>query len=115
MEKLLLRSCIKCQSLRLFSSPTQHFTHGVHTTASLRQKAGSGKVGSWRRIRRGLLYGIGGATASGGILYAIADEPQRRKVRVLLGGIKRFFRLEINLPLPNCILVYCLHFSEGKC
>lgn len=88
----MLRSCIKCQPLRLFSSPTQLSTHGVHTTASLRQKAGSGKVGGWRRIRRGLLYGIGGATASGGILYAIADEPQRRKVRVLLGGIKRFFR-----------------------
>nr|XP_034318113.1 uncharacterized aarF domain-containing protein kinase 5 isoform X2 [Crassostrea gigas] len=92
MEKLVLRSCIKCQSLRFFSSPTQLSTHWVHTTASLRQKAGSGKVGGWRRIRRGLLYGIGGATASGGILYAIADEPQRRKVRVLLGGIKRFFR-----------------------
>lgn len=88
----MLRSCIKCQSLRFFSSPTQLSTHWVHTTASLRQKAGSGKVGGWRRIRRGLLYGIGGATASGGILYAIADEPQRRKVRVLLGGIKRFFR-----------------------
>lgn len=88
----MLRSCIKCQSLRFFSSPTQLSTHGVHTTASLRQKAGGGKVGGWRRIRRGLLYGIGGATASGGILYAIADEPQRRKVRVLLGGIKRFFR-----------------------
>lgn len=92
MEKLVLRSCIKCQSLRFFSSPTQLSTHWVHTTASLRQKAGGGKVGGWRRIRRGLLYGIGGATASGGILYAIADEPQRRKVRVLLGGIKRFFR-----------------------
>lgn len=88
----MLRSCIKCQSLRFFSSPTQLSTHWVHTTASLRQKAGGGKVGGWRRIRRGLLYGIGGATASGGILYAIADEPQRRKVRVLLGGIKRFFR-----------------------
>lgn len=88
----MLRSCIKCQSIRFFFSPTHHFTHGIHTTASLRQKAGSGKVGSWKRIRRGLLYGIGGATASGGILYAIADEPQRRKVRVLLGGIKRFFR-----------------------
>lgn len=88
----MLRSCIKCQSLRFFSSPTQLSTHGIHTTASLRQKAGGGKVGGWRRIRRGLLYGIGGATASGGILYAIADEPQRRKVRVLLGGIKRFFR-----------------------
>lgn len=88
----MLRSCINCQSIRFFFSPTHHFTHGIHTTASLRQKAGSGKVGSWRRIRRGLLYGIGGATASGGILYAIADEPQRRKVRVLLGGIKRFFR-----------------------
>lgn len=87
----MLRSCINCQSIRFFS-PTHHFTHGIHTTASLRQKAGSGKVGSWKRIRRGLLYGIGGATASGGILYAIADEPQRRKVRVLLGGIKRFFR-----------------------
>ncbi|XP_052718365.1 uncharacterized aarF domain-containing protein kinase 5-like isoform X2 [Crassostrea angulata] len=92
MEKLVLRSCIKCQSLRFFSSPTQLSTHWVHTTASLRQKAGGGKVGGWRRIRRGLLYGIGGATASSGILYAIADEPQRRKVRVLLGGIKRFFR-----------------------
>lgn len=92
MEKLVLRSCIKCQSIRFFFSPTHHFTHGIHTTASLRQKAGSGKVGSWKRIRRGLLYGIGGATASGNILYAIADEPQRRKVRVLLGGIKRFFR-----------------------
>lgn len=88
----MLRSCIKCQSLRFFSSPTQLSTHWVHTTASLRQKAGGGKVGGWRRIKRGLLYGIGGATASGGILYAIADEPQRRKVRVLLGGIKRFFR-----------------------
>lgn len=88
----MLRSCIKCQSLRFFSSPTQLSTHGIHTTASLRQKAGGGKVGGWRRIRRGLLYGIGGATASSGILYAIADEPQRRKVRVLLGGIKRFFR-----------------------
>lgn len=88
----MLRSCIKCQSLRFFSSPTQLSSHWVHTTASLRQKAGGGKVGGWRRIRRGLLYGIGGATASGGILYAIADEPQRRKVRVLLGGIKRFFR-----------------------
>lgn len=88
----MLRSCIKCQSLRFFSSPTQLSTHGIHTTASLRQKAGGGKVGGWKRIRRGLLYGIGGATASSGILYAIADEPQRRKVRVLLGGIKRFFR-----------------------
>lgn len=88
----MLRSCIKCQSLRFFSSPTQLSTHGIHTTASLRQKAGGGKVGGWRRIRRGLLYGICGATASSGILYAIADEPQRRKVRVLLGGIKRFFR-----------------------
>lgn len=88
----MLRSCIKCQSLRFFSSPTQLSTHGIHTTASLRQKTGGGKVGGWRRIRRGLLYGIGGATASSGILYAIADEPQRRKVRVLLGGIKRFFR-----------------------
>lgn len=106
MEKLVLRSCIKCQSLRFFSSPTQLSTHGIHTTASLRQKAGGGKVGGWRRIRRGLLYGIGGATASSGILYAIADEPQRRKVRVLLGGIKRFFRLEINLPC-RCWLYNC--------
>lgn len=106
MEKLVLRSCIKCQSLRFFSSPTQLSTHGIHTTASLRQKAGGGKVGGWRRIRRGLLYGIGGATASSGILYAIADEPQRRKVRVLLGGIKRFFRLEINLPC-RCWLYTC--------
>lgn len=103
MEKLVLRSCIKCQSLRFFSSPTQLSTHGIHTTASLRQKAGGGKVGGWRRIRRGLLYGIGGATASSGILYALADEPQRRKVRVLLGGIKRFFRLEINLQCRCCL------------
>ncbi|XP_062591717.1 uncharacterized aarF domain-containing protein kinase 5-like isoform X1 [Saccostrea cucullata] len=92
MEKLLSRSCLCCQSLRSFSRQTQLFQNEFHTSTVLRQKTGTAKVSGWKRIRSGLKYGLVAVTLSSGVLYAIAEEPQKRKVRVLFGGIKRFFR-----------------------
>nr|XP_022335396.1 uncharacterized aarF domain-containing protein kinase 5-like isoform X2 [Crassostrea virginica] len=93
MEKVILRSCVECLSLRL-SCPSKlhHIKNGFHTTAALRQKASSSRTSGWKRVRRGLVYGLTGATVSAGALYGIASEPQRRKVRVLIGGVKRFVR-----------------------
>ena len=96
MEKVILRSCVECLSLRL-SCPLKlhhlyHIKNGFHTTAALRQKASSSRTSGWKRVRRGLVYGLTGATVSAGALYGIASEPQRRKVRVLIGGVKRFVR-----------------------
>ncbi|XP_061197796.1 uncharacterized aarF domain-containing protein kinase 5-like isoform X2 [Saccostrea echinata] len=92
MEKLLSRSCICCQSLRDFSRHNQLFQNGFHKSGVLRQKTGTGKVSGWSRLRSGLKYGFVAVTLSAGVLYAIAEEPQKRKVRVLFGGINRFFR-----------------------
>nr|XP_022286091.1 uncharacterized aarF domain-containing protein kinase 5-like isoform X2 [Crassostrea virginica] len=93
MEKVILRSCVECLSLRL-SCPSKlhHIKNGFHTTAALRQSASSSRTSGWKRVRRGLVYGLTGATVSAGALYGIASEPQRRKVRVLIGGVKRFVR-----------------------
>ncbi|XP_048771947.2 uncharacterized aarF domain-containing protein kinase 5-like isoform X2 [Ostrea edulis] len=92
MEKLLTRSCLYCQSLRVYSRPIQHVRNGFHTSSACRQKASGTRASGWKRIRSGLKYGLVGLTLSAGVLYAIAEEPERRKVRVLIGGIKRFTR-----------------------
>ena len=82
--------CLHCLSSRaqpLRSQVSDHVTRRFRTggaNASLKRKL--------TRTRK-FLYGLGMLSfASGGAYQFVLTEPQRRKVRVTMGGFVRFFR-----------------------
>ena len=82
--------CSKCL-VRHFTNQSQ--SRGLHRTELLRNKPQQTvpKVNRTTKKRK-LAYILGLSVFSSGIYYVSLDEPDRRKIRVLIGGVGRFLR-----------------------
>ncbi|CAC5395545.1 ADCK [Mytilus coruscus] len=89
-SKCLLDHCVPKQILRRF-----HKSKWSRKNDSLQQGVDKVKKTS---LKRKLAYGIGLGCLTTGVVYVTLEEPSRRKIRVVVGGVGRFLRsLKIGL------------------
>ena len=83
--------CMQCLSQRACMDRTQIFRHLIKRF----QTSDAATVSKKRKFpkTKKFIYGLGiTSAAAGGAYQVMLDEPQRRKVRVTIGGFGRFYR-----------------------
>ncbi|XP_076112454.1 putative aarF domain-containing protein kinase 5 isoform X1 [Mytilus galloprovincialis] len=89
-SKCLLDHCVPKQTIRRF-----HKSKWSKKNDSLQQGVDKVKKTS---LKRKLAYGLGLGCLTTGVVYVSLEEPSRRKIRVVIGGVGRFLRsLKIGL------------------
>lgn len=85
-SKCLLDHCVPKQTIRRF-----HKSKWSRKNDSFQQGVDKVKKTS---LKRKLAYGLGLGCLTTGVVYVSLEEPSRRKIRVVIGGVGRFLRLD---------------------
>ena len=86
--------CSKCLSRHY--TPPQKQWRNFHSTKGLRNEGNQEQsISRWKKMskKKKLAYILGLGFAASGVYHTSLDEQNKRKIRVVIGGIGRFIRL----------------------